>query len=336
MKTYSEAGVDIDKKDVFLNSLLASMRFRRKGFKEITNIGHYTSLVDMGQYYLAVNTDGVGTKMIIAEEMKKYLNVGIDAIAMNVNDTICVGAEPFAFVDYLIIRDYDIDKAKQIGMGLNRGARMANVNIVGGETAVMPDMVNYTDLSGTSVGIVKKGKQITGSKIRKGDLIYAIASSGLHSNGFTLVRKLLKEKNISYEMKLKGRKIGDILLTSTYIYVKPVMEIVKNNYAHGLAHITGGGLRNLIRLKKVKFVIDHPLKVPSIFEYIRELGNIDYVEMYQTFNMGMGFMIITNENYIKNVDRIVEKHGFYGETVGYIDSGFGVELPEYNIRYEKY
>ncbi|MGC8610216.1 MAG: phosphoribosylformylglycinamidine cyclo-ligase [Thermoplasmata archaeon] len=336
MKTYSEAGVDIDKKDVFLKTLLASIRYKRRGFGNVIGIGHYTSLIDMGKYYLAINTDGVGTKMIIAEEMKKYINVGIDVIAMNVNDTICVGAEPIAFVDYLVIRDYDLTKAKQIGIGLNRGARMANVNIVGGETAVMPDMVNYTDLSGTSIGIVKKGKQITGNKIRKGDIIYAIASSGLHSNGFTLVRKLLKEKNVSYETKLKGRKLGDILLTATYIYVNPVMEIAKKNYAHGLAHITGGGLRNLIRLKKMKFVIDKPLKVPMIFEYIRELGNIEYKEMYQTFNMGMGFMIITSDKNVDKVDRIVKKHGFYGDVVGYVDEGFGVEVPEYKIRYESY
>ncbi len=336
MKTYSEAGVDIDKKDVFLKALLASIRYKRKGFRNVIGIGHYTSLIDMGKYYLAINTDGVGTKMIIAEEMKKYINVGIDVLAMNVNDTICVGAEPIAFVDYLVIRDYDLTKARQIGIGLNRGARMANVNIVGGETAVMPDMLNYTDLSGTSIGIVKKGKQITGNKIRKGDIIYAIASSGLHSNGFTLVRKLLKEKNISYETKLKGRKLGDILLTSTYIYVKPVIEIANKNYAHGLAHITGGGLRNLIRLKKMKFVINKPLKAPMIFEYIRELGNIEYKEMYQTFNMGMGFMIITSDKNVDKVDKIVKKYGFYGDVVGYVDEGFGVEIPEYKIRYESY
>jgi len=336
MKTYSDAGVDIDKKDVFLNELLKQLKFKRKNLSPFLGAGHYSALVNFGGYYVAINTDGVGTKMLVADEMKKWDTVGIDAIAMNVNDTICVGAEPFAFVDYLVISDYDMKKAKEIGKGLNRGSKRSNISIVGGETAVMPDMVKGTDLSGTAIGFVKKGKQITGKKIKNGDLIIAIKSSGLHSNGFTLVRKLLKEHNFSYSDKIGSKTIGEILLTPTEIYVKTVLDIIKNSSVNGLAHITGGGLRNLVRLSNKKFVIDDPIKPQKIFSFIQEIDNIDYKEMYQTFNMGMGFMVIAPEKDENTIREILKNHGMFGKTVGHIEEGNGVYLPEYNITYDRY
>jgi len=335
MKTYREAGVDIDKKDIFLGKLLNEIKFRRKKFSPAIGIGHYTGLINFGEFYLALNTDGVGTKMIIADEIKKWDTVAIDAVAMNVNDTICVGAEPVAFVDYLVIRDYDEKRARDIGRGLNIAAKISNVSIIGGETAVMPDMVNYTDLSGTALGIVKKSDVITGKKIKKNDSIIALKSSGLHSNGFTLVRKLLGEKNVSYHEKL-DKPLWKILLEPTRIYVRPVLKIVKNFPVHGLAHITGGGLRNLIRLSKHRFVIDNPLKPQRIFTFIQDLGGIEYKEMYQTFNMGMGFMIIVDEKYTENILELLKREKIESDVVGHVEEGSGVFIPEFNITYEKY
>ena len=336
MKTYAEAGVDLDKKGIFLNNLLREIKFERKNLKHGIGIGHYSSLVKFGEYYLAINTDGVGTKMMIADELMKWDTVGIDAIAMNVNDTVCVGAEPFAFVDYLIIRDYDIKKAKEIGKSLNKGAKEANVSIVGGETAVMPDIINATDLSGTSIGYVKIGNEITGKKIRKNDIIIGLESSGLHSNGFTLVRKLIKEKNVDYNEKIGNKKLSSLLLTPTRIYVRPVLESIKKSKVNGIAHITGGGLRNLIRLNKKLFVIDDYIKPPKIFDFIKDLGNIEYYEMYQTFNMGMGMALIAPEDEAKLILNIFLEHGIGGKIVGHVEDGYGVKVPEFNIFYEHY
>ena len=336
MKTYAEAGVDIDKKDVFLNNLLREIKYKKSGFNLGTGIGHYSSLIRFGEYYLALNTDGVGTKMLIADELGKWDTVGIDAIAMNVNDTICVGAEPFAFLDYLIIRDYNIKKAREIGKSLNRGAAEAGVTIVGGETAVMPDMVNGTDLSGTSIGYVSIGKEITGKKIRRNDVIVGLESSGLHSNGFTLVRKLIKENNISYDERIGNSKLSNILLKPTRLYVKTVLDVIKNVDVHGIAHITGGGLRNLIRLSKKLFIINDPIKPQRIFTYIADLGDIDPLEMYQTFNMGMGMALIIPEDQSKETIEISIKNGIGAKIVGYVENGFGVSVPEFNIFYDRY
>ncbi|MGC8663198.1 MAG: phosphoribosylformylglycinamidine cyclo-ligase [Thermoplasmata archaeon] len=336
MKTYSEAGVDIDKKDLFLNELLKHIKFGRSKFSAFLGAGHYSALVNFGKYFIAINTDGVGTKMLIADEMQRWDTVGIDAIAMNVNDTICVGAEPFAFVDYLIIRDYDMKKAKQIGISLNKGAKESNVSIVGGETAIMPDMVNGTDLSGTAVGFLKKGKQITGKRIKPGDIVIGLKSSGLHSNGFTLVRKILNEHNISLNEKFGSKKLGDALLTPTKIYVKVVLDMIKNSKVNGLANITGGGLRNLIRLTDKRFVIDDPIKPQKIFNFIQEIEDIDYKEMYQTFNMGMGFVVIAPESEENDLLSILKKHRIESKVVGYISEGNGVYLQDFKINYERY
>ncbi len=336
MKTYAEAGVNIDKKGIFLEILLNEIKFKRRDFKLGTGIGHYSSLIRFDGYYLSINADGVGTKMIIADELERWDTVGIDAIAMNVNDTICVGAEPFAFVDYLIIRDYNEKKALEIGKSLNEGAKESNVTIVGGETAVMPDMVNATDLSGTAIGFVKVGEEITGKNIEKNDVIIGLESSGLHSNGFTLVRKLLKENNIGYEERIGGRKLSNILLTPTRLYVKPVLEMKRKVKINGIAHITGGGLRNLIRLKKKLFLIDDPIKPHKIFDFLMDLGKIEYSEMYQTFNMGMGMALIAPEESVDAIIKISSKYNIKAKVVGHVENGFGVKVPEFNLFYEKY
>lgn len=333
MKTYSEAGVNIDKKSIFLDKLMSQIKFHREYNANIS--GHYTGLIDFGDQYLALNTDGVGTKMILAENLKKFDTVGIDCVAMNVNDTICVGAEPLAMVDYLAINRYDEWIATQIGTGLNRGIELANIELVGGETAVMPDMINNIDLSGTVLGTVKKNKLVSGSSISDGDLIIGLESSGLHSNGYTLVRKIIEENEISYNETVGDRKLRDLLLEPTRIYVKEILELLKISEIHGLAHITGEGLRNLLRLKKKRYILDNLMKYPPVFKFVQDNGGVSDYEMYQTFNMGMGFAIIVPE---REVDVVLQylKHKIEAQIVGFVSPGDSVFVPELKLSYEKY
>ncbi len=322
---YKDAGVDIDMEARFIGTLVEQLKFRRGIMKNLKK--HFTGLVSFGDYYIAMNTDGVGTKVLIANELKRWDTIGIDCIAMNVNDTITVGAEPIAFVDYLAIGRYDLDMARQIGIGLNRGAQLANVEIVGGETATVPEIVNGLDLSGTSIGVVKKDALITGEDIKKGDLIFGIPSSGIHSNGLTLARKVL-----DLQEKFGTGTIGDELLTPTRIYVREVVELLKRCRPHGLVHITGGGLKNFMRLKRMKYVIDAPMKPQKIFGLIMEMASVDYEEMYRTYNMGMGFAIIAPED----CEECVKKHIRDARVVGYVEEGAEIVIPQLKIRYTDY
>ncbi|OYT60342.1 phosphoribosylformylglycinamidine cyclo-ligase [Euryarchaeota archaeon ex4484_178] len=323
---YKDAGVDIDKEGKFIQALISKINYKRRDFPP-ASFGHFTGLIDMGSFYIAMNTDGVGTKIIIANQLKKWDTIGIDCIAMNVNDTICVGAEPIGFVDYLAISSYDEEIAEQIGKGLNEGAKQANINILGGETATIPDIVNGIDLSGTSIGVVKKEKLITGKDIRKGDLIIGIPSSGIHSNGLTLARKVLD----IYE-KFEDWTVGEELLRPTRIYVRDILNVLRKCRVHGLAHITGGGITNLLRLKRMKYVIDSPLPPHKIFKVIMEFANVEYEEMYKTYNMGMGFAIIAPEDCEIEIKREIRD----ARTVGYVDEGYTVEIPELKLRYTSY
>ena len=280
--TYANSGVDINKEEKAIKKLVSSIKTNRKGIGKPLG-GHYAGMIDFGEYALVLCTDGVGSKVIIASSLKKWDTVGIDCIAMNVNDAICVGAEPLAFVDYLAIDDPKPDITRQIGIGLEKGAKQSNISIIGGETASLPELINGFDLAGTCLAYVKKQEIITGDKIQPGDLIIGLESSGVHSNGFSLVRKVIEKSNLLYDEFFPGdlfpdKTVGEILLTPTKIYVKEVIELLKNVKPHGLAHITGGGLRNLPRLNKnVKFVIEEPIKPNDIFNFIQKQGDIDTV-----------------------------------------------------------
>jgi phosphoribosylformylglycinamidine cyclo-ligase len=211
MLTYAQAGVDDEKTSQALRGLIdlakATFEFRRGKPGEPRGIGHYAALLDFRDFYLAMTTDGVGTKVLVAEAVGKFDTIGIDMIAMNVNDLLCVGAEPIALVDYLAVKEPDEKVFGEIGKGLHEGARQAGIAIVGGETAVMPDLINGFDLAGTAIGVVDKEKVITGGKIGPGDAVIGIASSGIHSNGLTLARKLLIPKyGLDYEYE--GRKLA--------------------------------------------------------------------------------------------------------------------------------
>ncbi len=323
--SYAKAGVDIKAEERAVKSLISKIKHIREGFGRPILMGHYASVLDFGSYGVAVTTDGVGTKVIVAEKMGKFDTIGIDCVAMNVNDLIAIGAEPIAMVDYIATFRPDEKVMEQIAIGLERGCEIANITLVGGETATLPDLIRGWDLVGTAVGVVEKDKIITGEKIREGDVIFGIPSSGIHSNGLTLARKVIESAGLSYHDKFNGKTIGEELLTPTRIYID-VLNVVRNCEVHGLAHITGGGFLNLKRLKDVKFVIDKPLKPHKIFKLIQELGNVDDDEMFRTFNMGMGFAVILPEDEVECVRKFVD-----GRVVGYVEEGEGVYVEEMRI-----
>jgi phosphoribosylformylglycinamidine cyclo-ligase len=295
--TYAGSGVDVKKLDSIKSGIIHGLTFKRKGFgAPLGEAGHYAGLIDLGDFALAMTTDGVGTKLIIADAMKKWDTVGIDCIAMNVNDLYVMGVEPLAFVDYISIEKPNETLIKQVIESLNEGARQANVSIIGGETASLPDIIKGFDLAGTAVGTVDKDKVITGERIAPGDAVIGLPSNGVHSNGYSLVRKVIAEAGLKYTDPCpydKKTTIGDELLKPTRIYAE-VVKLFKNYEIKGMAHVTGGGLFNLRRITKYGFDFNDPLPVQPIFKLIQELGNVEDAEMYKTFNMGMGYVIVAS------------------------------------------
>jgi phosphoribosylformylglycinamidine cyclo-ligase len=338
--TYADTGVDIDEKEEAIKQLLSSITTKRKGTLGKPMGGHYAGLIEFGAYALVLCTDGVGTKVKIAEALKKYDTIGIDCIAMNVNDALCVGAEPLAFVDYLAMDDPNPQITREIGKGLAKGAELSNISIVGGETADLPELIKGFDLAGTCLAYVKKDQIILGEKIRVGDVIIGLSSSGIHSNGYTLARKVVEQAGFSYTDKFpdglySGKTIGGVMLTPTRIYVKEILELFKKVDVHGLAHITGSGLWNIPRLKEtVKYVIEKPLVPQPIFRFLQKYGNIDDREMYQTFNMGMGMAVVVAQKDAEKSVRILKKYSDASvSVVGSVQKGSGVEVPSLRLTY---
>jgi len=336
--TYKKAGVDIEGiragHNIIAGMLRETERRRRLG-RVIHGPGHYAGLIDVGgERVLAIHTDGVGTKVLISQMMNRFDTIGIDCIAMNVNDLICVGAEPLAFVDYIALKKADQGLIKEIMKGLVRGAKEASVAIVGGETAVMPDVIEGVgekafDLAGTVVGLVAKDRIITGARLKAGDVVLGVESSGIHSNGLSLARKvLLQHHKVDEELRELGKSLGEELLTPTRIYVKPVLKILQEGVGvSGLAHITGGAfakLRRIGSIASVGFNLDHMPKPPAIFKLIQREGRISGKEMYRTFNMGIGFCISTDERYVEEVKRIFKEHRMVVHEIGRVVSDKGV------------
>ena len=334
--TYAKSGVDIDRKSSAIKALVDEIGYKRTGIGQNVRIpGLFASLIDFGDRYITLATDGVGSKLMIAEALGKWDTVGIDCIAMNVNDTICVNAEPTSFVDYIAIDKPNEDVTRDIGIGLQKGAELSNMEIVGGEIAVLPEIINGVDLSGTCMGYVEKDRIITGDACREGDLIVSLRSSGIHSNGLTLARKVVESNGLSYKDKVSGlsKSIGEELPAPTEIYVRQVLEITSNHEVHGLVDITGGGLRNILRMRKgLKYVISDPVKPAPIFKKIQELGQIEDKEIYQTLNMSMGFTIIAPAD---NAEEIASKYS-NADVVGRVEKGEGVLLEPENILYDHY
>ena len=296
--TYADSGVDIRAEERAISAMKGVMTGRRKGIgAPITEIGHYAGLIDMGEYAIAMTTDGVGSKVLIASAMRKWDTVGIDCMAMNVNDLLAIGAEPLAFVDYLALERIDPEMTAQIAVGLERGAEIANVSIVGGETASLPEIIRGFDLAGTAIGMIKKEEIISGDKIEKGDVVVGLPSSGLHSNGFSLARKIVAESSYTYFDRMPGseKTIGELLLEPTRIYME-ALEVIKKADVHGMAHITGSGLLKLHRISGFGFEISEPLEPQPIFRFLQEEGGVAEDEMYRTFNMGMGWVFVLPED----------------------------------------
>lgn len=319
---YRESGVDIDLEAQAVKALVSQLTYRRSGdFSMASEIGHFAGFITFGKYVLALAVDGVGTKMLIADELGDWSTVGIDCIAMNVNDLYVMNLEPVAFVDYVATDTLSLDQMKQIGIGLNEGARLSNISIVGGETATLKGLVNGLDLAGACLGVQEKDKVISGDLVTPGDLIVGIPSSGIHSNGLTLARRMVSEHGSYHERLPGGKTIGEILLTPTRIYAE-VLELTKKTVVHGMCHITGGGLLNLTRLSGYGFSIEDPLPPQEIFYWIQEKGAISDAEMYRTFNMGMGYVCIVPEDGVSVVKSVFPDC----RVVGRITSDSGVRL----------
>ncbi len=295
---YAKAGVDQGAADSAVAGLVKALGAIQLGrpSRQVPLPGHYASVIKLDERTgIALSTDGVGTKLLVAEELGRFDSVGIDCVAMNVNDVICVGAEPLAMLDYIAIDRAEPAVCAEVGVGLARGAELAGIEIPGGELAQLGEMVRGVDVSGACFGTVALDEIVDGSAVQPGDAIIGLPSSGLHSNGYTLARSALDGLPLGEDPEGRlGRSLGEELLEPTEIYVKPVLELLRSGVeVRGLAHITSGGLGNLDRLAAdVSYEVDSPLPVPPIFKLIQERSGTSDEEMQEVFNMGCGFCCV--------------------------------------------
>jgi len=306
--TYKKSGVNINAADNFIN-FISKVSSKKKGKKKFSNIGGFGSITSiphgMNQPKIVACTDGVGTKIEIANTLNKYDTIGIDLVAMSVNDLIVQGAKPLLFLDYISINKIDLKKLKSIIKGILKGCKLSSCELVGGETAEMPGTYEKGkfDIAGFAVGVVGKNKILTKNRIKKNDLILAVPSSGLHSNGFSLVRYIINQNKIN----IKNNKfLKSELLKPTKIYVDEVLKLIDQNLINGCANITGGGLSdNIKRIIPDKMVADidlNQIKTLNIFKWLKKNG-ISEKEMIKTFNCGVGFCIIINPKDLKKVTK---------------------------------
>ncbi|MBI3306773.1 MAG: phosphoribosylformylglycinamidine cyclo-ligase [Candidatus Omnitrophica bacterium] len=278
---------------------------------------------------LVSSTDGVGTKLEIARLQNRHDTIGIDLVAMCVNDIITCGAKPVFFLDYFATGKFDPKLTREVLKGIAAGCREAGCALVGGETAVMPGFYHADkkfsqyDVAGFSVGVVDRKKVIHGKKIRKGDMILGLASSGFHSNGYSLLRKVFRERD------LRG-KLGKELLTPTRIYVKPVLKVLEKVPVHGIVNITGGGfIDNLPRVIPAGLgatIYTDAWPIPRLFDFVRDSGNISDFEMMRTFNLGIGMVFILNKNQISRAQTVLYRNGISSWVIGKINPGRGVKI----------
>ncbi|MFW6437102.1 MAG: phosphoribosylformylglycinamidine cyclo-ligase, partial [Halococcoides sp.] len=307
--TYSEAGVDIADSEAATAALVAAT-----GDFE----GEFAGVIDLGDRYLALATDGVGTKLIVAEAVDDHSTIGIDCIAMNVNDLLAQGIDPVAFVDYLALEDPDDALTAAIGEGLQTGAEQAGVALVGGETAILPEVIRGYDLAGACVGLAPEGALFDGVA-QPGDRIVAWPSSGVHSNGLTLAREALTGPGeFAYDDPAPfdpDRTIGEVLLEPTRIYADLLVPL-RGAETHAAAHVTGGGWRNLLRMGDHRYEIDDPFDAQPIYETIQAAGSVSDAEMHRTFNMGTGFVAA-----VSPVDADALAADTDGRVIGTVEAG---------------
>jgi phosphoribosylformylglycinamidine cyclo-ligase len=323
---YTQAGVSQSGADAAVGALVGHLSKIDTGkpSRVVPLPGHYASVLRLDERTgIAFGTDGVGTKMVIAERMGRFETIGIDCIAMNVNDLICVGAEPIALVDFILCPTADPEICGVIGEGLRRGAELSGIEIPGGEIAQVGDVVNGLELAGSAIGLVPLDRIVTGAAINPGDVVIGLPSSGLHSNGYTLARKVLEDVPLDDERL--GRPLGEILLEPTEIYVRPILELLASTVdVRGLAHITGDGLNNLLRLGEgVGYEIDDPLPGQPIFDLIADLGGISDAEMHEVFNMGCGFCVTVPERDLDAALALLTPHYPAAKRVGQVTDHAG-------------
>ncbi|MDU2665197.1 MAG: phosphoribosylformylglycinamidine cyclo-ligase [Clostridium perfringens] len=326
MLTYKEAGVNIEEG---YRSVKLIKEYAKKTMSEyvLNGLGSFAGMVELPEGYkkpvLVSGTDGVGTKLDIACKKRKFDTVGIDCVAMCVNDILCHGAKPLFFLDYIACGKLEAQVSSDLVKGVAEGCIKSQCSLIGGETAEMPGMYKEGDydIAGFAVGIVDKDKIINGKDIKSGDKLIGIASSGVHSNGYSLIRKVFKNLDEDFN----GKAIWEELLTPTKIYVKPVLSLLEKFNIKGMAHVTGGGFyENLPRMlseEGLSIVINkNSYEIPEIFKKLMELG-VQEEEMYNTFNMGIGFVLCVEEDEVEEVLKELSKQGEKAFEIGYINAG---------------
>jgi phosphoribosylformylglycinamidine cyclo-ligase len=312
---YARSGVDQHAADRAVAALVGVLRTIDPGrpSRSVLASGHYAAVLEVAPNLgIAVGTDGVGSKLIVAEQAGRYDTVGIDCVAMNVNDVVCVGAEPLALLDYIAVERADPDVLAAIGVGLKAGAEQAGVEIPGGEVAILPELIrghpspHGFDLTATCFGTVALDRMVTGDRIAPGDALIGLPSSGLHSNSYSLARKALPDLAEPFG----DGTVADALLAPTVIYVRAVLALLRSDIpVHGLAHITGGGLLNLLRLNEAAgFAIEDPLPVPPIIELVIERAQVSAREAWEVFNMGCGFVAVVPGEHADGAAALLAAH----------------------------
>ncbi|WP_272520162.1 phosphoribosylformylglycinamidine cyclo-ligase [Providencia sp. PROV223] len=326
--SYKDAGVDIDAGNALVERIKGVVKETRRP-EVMGGLGGFGALCSLPQKYrepvLVSGTDGVGTKLRLAMDLKRHDSIGIDLVAMCVNDLIVQGAEPLFFLDYYATGKLDVDTAASVITGIAEGCKQSGCALVGGETAEMPGMYHGEDydVAGFCVGVVERSEIIDGSKVSAGDALIALASSGPHSNGYSLVRKILEVSQTNpEETQLDGKPLADHLLEPTRIYVKNVLELIANSDIHAIAHITGGGFwENIPRVlpDNTQAIIDgSSWQWPAVFNWLQQAGDVSTHEMYRTFNCGVGIIIALPQQEVENALALLNKLGENAWQIGTI------------------
>ena len=318
--SYKDAGVDIDAGTALVERIKGVAKRTRRP-EVLAGLGGFGALFELPKGYdepvLISGTDGVGTKLRLAMDLKKHNTIGIDLVAMCVNDLIVAGAEPLFFLDYYATGKLNVDVAADVVDGIGTGCELAGCSLVGGETAEMPGMYEGEDydLAGFCVGIAEKSKLIDGSKVGQGDTLIGLASSGPHSNGYSLIRKIIEVSGAQLDEKLGNTDLASALMAPTKIYVKSLLKLIKSSEVHALSHITGGGLlENIPRVlpENCKAIINtNSWQLPEVFKWLQSEGNVDTTEMFRTFNCGVGMVISVPS---ESADKSIELLNSLGET----------------------
>ena len=365
---YASSGVDIDAEGAAIASLIGSLSgsVRQAGTRgaPVPLPGGFGGIIEFGDSRLALATDGVGSKLQLANQLSRYEGVGIDCVAMNVNDLLCVGAEPLAFVDYIAVPETNPEVHAVIGASLAEACRRARITLAGGETATLPGIVTELDLSGTALGWFPAGSAITGEGLAAGDVIIGLPSSGVHSNGYTLLRAVVEKSGLGltdpapFDATHPGREIegadesgatlGEVLLNPTRIYVNPIIDLIDacrdesgpcaSKDLKAIAHITGGGLSNLLRLhESLGWHISDPLPIPPEFTWMAEVGPVETLEMHRVFNMGMGMCLAVSTEVAESVEKWLTERLPGSRKVGVVtDGGHRVTHADSRVVFEHY